>query len=112
MDERVDLSSLDPAAASAAGWERRVRETVARAVELRRQSPLLLQLLAWSRPALGLAAALAVVVWTAALFARSGARAGAEIPQEPAWALAGWAQGGELPSAGDVLALLGGDHEL
>lgn len=106
MDERIDLSALDPSA-DRERWERLVRSVADRAVAARRQSPMLLQLAAWSRPALAAAAVLAIGVWSASALTAGEAREAAA--SDPAYALSGWAEGGELPSAAQALQLLGGE---
>jgi hypothetical protein len=117
-DERIDLSALDPAR-DGKRWDEMVDSVAARALAARRRStggaspgPVALQLVAWARPALALAAALALVVWAAALAAGGAARASAPgtTRTEPAFALSAWAMQDELPSTEDVLETLGGDH--
>jgi len=110
MDDRFDLTPLDPSAADPARWERLVRSTAARAAEARRQSPVLLQLVAWSGPALAAALGLAVLVWTATFVTGSPTQT-ASTTEDPAFSLASWASSGEVPATSDVLDLLGGGHD-
>jgi hypothetical protein len=90
--ERIDLSPLDPAA-DPARWEDVIARTAARAQAARRApGSFLAQLVSWGRPALGLAAALALVVWGASLLGGQPRRAPTRV--DPAATLSRWAEGG------------------
>lgn len=117
-DDRIDLSALDPARNDEARWHAKADAIAARAVSARRRradaSPIAMQLVAWARPALALAAGIALAVWAAALTTGGGAPGtGPESTTarlEPAYALSQWALSDELPPTEDVLQVLGGDH--
>jgi hypothetical protein len=106
MDDRIDLSPLDPSN-DRERWEELVGSIATRAVAARRQSPVLLQLVAWSRPALAVAAGLALAIWGVSAVA-AGDEAAAD--SDPAYALSNLADADELPSASLLLQLLGGEN--
>jgi hypothetical protein len=115
-NEPLDLSALDPAR-DGGRWERRIQETVARAVAARppRPGPLLAALFAWRRPALVLAAACALAVWGAALLggrARgptvTGTAARPAASRDAAYVLSRWAESEERPGTDELLAIMGG----
>jgi hypothetical protein len=87
MDEKIDLSPLDPSR-DRVRWERMVRSVAAQAAP----HPVLLDLLRLARPALAIAAALAILAWVPALFS-----------QREAGSLVEWAS----PSAAELLSLGG-----
>jgi hypothetical protein len=109
----VDLGPLDPAL-DQVRWERLVRSVAARGAAgaaLRRPRNLVLQLAAWARPAMALAAAAALVAWAPTLLRRgvpgtsrpSTASARSTPPGDPAARLAAWAD--DTTSGGDALVL-------
>jgi hypothetical protein len=113
-NERLDLSALDPAR-DGARWERRIRETVTRALAARQPRPaaLLGALFAWRRPALALAAACAALVWGASLVGgqRTPPPAAVTRPapaRDAAGVLSRWADGEEQLGTDELLAVLGG----
>ena len=104
-EERIDFGPLDPAR-DRQRWERLIASTTARALASRRPVSFAVEFLAWARPALAIAAALALLVWTAAVFGRA-ARA---TQPEPAFQLAQWAAQDQLPPTGTIVQVLGGSH--
>ncbi len=99
-DERLDLSPLDPTR-DGARFEAIVRSVAARVVArpMRDASSILL---AWWRPALALAASLALVAWGPALLTL-GAPASNSLSSDPAAAILEWARAGAPSSAAEVL---------
>ena len=103
-NERIDLSSLDPAR-DAAGWETRLSVLSRQARAIRNdRNRLATRLWTWGRPMLAVAAVLAAVTWTLAW------RLGPSPTQveDPAWAVASWAVTEELPPTNELLQTLGG----
>jgi hypothetical protein len=109
-DDRIDLSSLDPSR-DAARWEARIQAVAALAAARRRPS-LERQLLRWARPALALAAGVALAVWATALQTEDPLTGAAALRGESqrTEALMGWAETGKLPGTLDALTLLGGSN--
>jgi hypothetical protein len=101
-EEPIDFSLLDPSC-DPAHWAKLVDSVATRAIGALRPWSVPLQLAAWSRPALALAAAAAAIVWGGAIF---GSRR-PTVYEEPAWAMARWAAEGELPPAWHVIGTLG-----
>lgn len=108
-DEKIDFSALDPAL-DAPRWEQLIDSVAQRALaERARPNPLLLQLSAWGRPALVLAAGLAIAIWCAALV-QGWLRAPATVAaaDDPVHALVTWASDDAIPGSIDPAAVLGG----
>jgi hypothetical protein len=97
-DDRIDFSALDPRA-DRRRWEELVASTTERVIAARRPS-LGLQLRAWARPALAVAAAVMVAVWGGSILATR------ERPADPAMTLLGWAATTAAPSTADILNTL------
>jgi hypothetical protein len=106
-DDPIDFSPLDPAR-DARRWRQLSDEVVAHAVAALRPS-LTLQLVAWLRPAMAGAAAVAVVVWAGSLLADRPARESSR--EQPAWALVGLPTNCQALSAWQVVAALEGDAD-
>lgn len=106
-DERIDLSSLDPSR-DAARWDRLTQSVADRAWKSRqRRITVAHQLLAWARPALAIAATLALIPWIATLVHGQEE----ETPQQdPALVLARWANADERPSPSRILEVFGEHH--
>jgi len=104
-DRKIDFSPLDPAR-DTARWEARIAALTERAVRARPRS-VGDQLALWARPIAALAAAVALVVWGAAV--ALGPRPAAAAP-DPAQALLEWAAADRVPAASDVFATFGGSH--
>lgn len=105
-DGKIDFQALDPSA-DKERWAKMVASVTARALSRRTRS-VPLQLLAWARPVLAMAAALAVVVWVGAALAD---KSRASERPEPAVVLSQWASSEELPSAAHLFDLLGTEHD-
>ena len=98
-DDKLDLSALDPTR-DALRFERMVRAVAAKAMA-QRQDPLDLAV-RWWRPALALAAGLALLAWAPSLF---GARSSTQS-LDPGATLLTWASGAD-PTSADLLATFG-----
>jgi hypothetical protein len=103
-DDRLDLSPLDPTR-DAARFEAIVRSVAARAAArpMRDASSILL---AWWRPALALAASLALVPWGPSLLT-ARTPTSESLSSDPAAAILEWARAGAPSSAAEVLDSLG-----
>lgn len=110
--EKVDLSPLDPAR-NVERWDALVQSVASRALSTHRErSTLSFQVLAWGRPALAAAAALAIVSWALAWSSHGGnARVTADTAQPAAFQLAGWAETGKLPETPQMMSVLGGSND-
>jgi hypothetical protein len=109
-EDRIDLSSLDPAR-DVERWERVIDSIASRAWEARRRRRGVAdQLLAWTRPTLALAAGVALAIWAGALLGGQHSGTVAATEEDAAFALAGWAGGGETPSTSRILQVLGDGH--
>ena len=108
-DERIDLSALDPARDDQ-HWNQLVESVVARSLAARQQ-PLTVghQMLAWARPILAVAAALALAFGIRELLPHQ--RVAHYRPVEPAFVLANWAANNERPDTTRILQVLGGSHD-
>lgn len=102
---KLDLSALDPTR-DALRFERMVRSVAAKAAEerARKADPWSLAVRFW-RPALALAAGLALLAWVPSLVG-SGATAD-QAATDPGTTLLSWASGEGPASAADVLAAFG-----
>jgi hypothetical protein len=106
-DERIDLSSLDPARDSVR-WQHLV-EGVAKQAWAARQRKLTIgfQLVAWARPAFAIAAAFALVsgasVWAAS-------RQPSVSQQDSTTTLVKWAMSDQVPPTTEILEVLGAAH--
>jgi len=111
MDEqKIDLSVVDPSR-DAERWETLVQSVVSRAVAARRRRLTVgYQLLAWARPALAIAAGVALVSWAGRLASPEPNAPVAEAQEDPAIVLAGWASNDERPPATQILRVLGERH--
>jgi hypothetical protein len=108
-DEKLDLSSLDPARDREA-WQRRVDDVIARGVAARRERSLGAQLLALARPAVLLAAAVVLLVWSASWLAPRAAVGTRRATLDPTARLVEWSTSAEPAATSEILATLGGDH--
>ncbi len=106
--EKIDFTALDPARQHTL-WEQRItrvtRLALARQRELRSVPQ---QLITWARPALAMAAALALLIWSSFLFHDPNPQAKST---DPAYLLSHWALSDEVPSPTEVLTVLGGEHD-
>jgi hypothetical protein len=101
-NDKIDFAALDPSR-DGRRWEEMVASIAQRAAR-RRPRSIPGQLSAWARPALAAAAALALLVWTAAFV--SG-RAVDET--DPTALLSQWAMTDEVPAPATIIEVLGGD---
>ena len=102
-DDKIDFGALDPSR-DRDRWEGLVGHVVARATARRRRPTLGGEIRAWGRPALALAAVLALVVWLAGSW-----RGESTVARQPAASLSEWAMNDEVPSATTILEVLGDD---
>ena len=104
-DGKIDFSVIDPRR-DPDRWNRQVEATVARALARRQGGAFTFALLGWARPALLVAASVALVAWCGASVRQSetAERRGSE---DAAWVLTRWAVTGEEPSVASMLEVLG-----
>lgn len=108
-DGRLDLSALDPTR-DALRFERMARSVAAKAVERRKLADPLGEVVRWWRPALALAATLALVFWAPSLLGSSTSSSSTSdeaASVDPSTTLLTWASGEGPSSAADVLATFG-----
>jgi hypothetical protein len=91
-DDRIDFAALDPAR-DRVRWERMMGDVATRALARRRRG-VGAQLGAWARPALALAACVALFVWGAVVV--RGPRPG-PVSTDAAYELVGWARADHVP---------------
>lgn len=117
--DKIDFSALDPSR-DAERWEACIQRVSEAALARRRPTPALSdQLLAWLRPAMVLAAFLALLVWGVALIgpgAVEPGRRGSSVWTEarstaPALLVARWAAEDARPAPIEVLSAFGGHHD-
>jgi hypothetical protein len=109
-DDKVDLSSLDPTV-DEQRWDRLVGSIAHRAWSAnKRRLTVPLQLVTWARPALAVAACLALVPWGASLLQDDESQQTVASQQDPAYVLARWAAEGEQPPPSEILQVLGDSH--
>ena len=111
MDEhKIDLSVIDPSR-DGPRWERLVQSVAARALGAhRRRLTVGFQLLAWGRPALAIAASVALVSWAGSLVAPKRGTPATQKQEDPAIVLAQWAGSDERPAPSQILRVLGEPH--
>jgi hypothetical protein len=109
--EKIDLSSLDPAG-DREHWEGLIASVASRAwAARRRRHGVVDQLFVWARPALALAATVALGIWVGALLSAHRPGATAASVQDPAFTLARWATADENPPTASILEVLGEGHD-
>ncbi|MGD0837177.1 MAG: hypothetical protein ABSB49_11105 [Polyangia bacterium] len=102
--EAIDFSALDPSR-DELRWTRSIAGIVESALaERRRRLSVRQQLLGWARPALSIAAALCLAVWTAGYFSYSTRQAVALSPV--AIAITTWAANHQVPEPSELLGVL------
>ena len=104
-DDRIDLGPLDPAR-DPQRWAGMVNSVVARARARRAAASIPGQIVAWARPTLFVAAALASILWVRPLLRGSATTAASA---DPACVLADWAVNDEMPATTRILEILGGN---
>jgi hypothetical protein len=110
MNDKIDLSSLDPTVDSER-WNRLVESVTARALAARGQLTLASQLLEWARPTLAVAASVAMVAWWGASFRAPEAMPVGHLQKEAPWILTRWAVSGEEPPVASMLEVLGAGQQ-
>lgn len=107
-DRKIDFSGIDPKR-DPERWSRQVDATVVRALARRRSGSFAFTLLEWARPALLVAASVAVVTWCGVSVRQNTTeRRG---PDDAAWILTRWAVTGEEPSVASMLEVLGAEPQ-
>ena len=111
-EEHIDLGPLAPWP-DRDGFESIVQLVTKRAVESRNQRVSnTFQLNALVKPALALAASVAIVVWIAAFATGKQAEDERVRPKkDPAFELASWAMTDAVPSTSEIIQVLGGSNE-
>lgn len=111
-DRRFDFSSIDPSR-DRVSWEQKISTIATRAAAaVRVPWTVSAQLAAWLRPALALAAGVAVVLWLAVPLTAPSSTSSVRARQlDPAVALERWALGEVNHSVWTQLETLGVDHE-
>jgi len=104
-DSKIDLSALDPTR-DRLRFERLVRSVAARAAERRAPDSLSVIVRNW-RPALALAACLAVAIWAPAALRSSDTPSATPQTKDPAALLLTWASSGVPSRADEILQSLG-----
>jgi hypothetical protein len=108
-DEKIDFSFLDPSR-NTTRFDALVEDVVLRAFAARKGPATVSdQLLAWWRPALAAAAALAIIVWIAAMSPSGSRDRGARRESDGDAAFVQWALGERSSSAWEDVARAGGD---
>lgn len=108
--DKIDFSSLDPAR-DPARFDQMIQSVASRALEAHSR-PLTIseQMGRWIRPALAMAAALAIVIWGAALLSNGAQSSTTQQKTDPAYVLSEWASSQERPSTSRIVQVLGGSH--
>ena len=107
-NQKIDFSVIDPKR-DPERWNRQVEATVARALARRREVAFAFTLLEWARPALLVAAGMALVTWCGATVTQSSQAERRETETESPWILTRWAVTGEEPSVASMLEVLGSE---
>lgn len=105
----MDFSVIDPKRDSDR-WNQQVEATVARALARRQGRVFTFTLLEWARPALLVAASIALVTWCGAAEQQRRTTEQRES-DDAAWVLTHWAVTGEEPSVASMLEVLGAEPQ-
>lgn len=108
-DSKIDFSVIDPQR-DPHRWNRQVEATVARALERRRGGAFTFTVLEWAKPALLVAAGLALVTWCG-VGVRQRTSPDQQRSDDAAWVLTRWAVTGEEPSVASMLEVLGAEPQ-
>ena len=108
-DHKLDFSVLDPHR-DAERFNRMVDATLERALSRRRGGTFAFTLLEWARPALLVAASIALVSWCS-VSVRQGKLPEPQRADDAAWVLTRWAVTGEQPSVASMLEVLGAEPQ-
>jgi hypothetical protein len=107
-DRKIDFSAIDPQR-DPDRYNRQVEATAARALARRKGTAFTFTLLASARPALLVAASVALVTWCGVTVRNdSTTENGAD---DAAWVLTRWAVTGEEPSVASMLEVLGAEPQ-
>ena len=104
-DHKIDFSVIDPKR-DPDRWNRQVDATVARALARRQTGAFAFTLLESARPALLVAASMALVTWCGVTVRESRQTEQGGTDEAP-WILTRWAVTGEEPSVSSMLEVLG-----
>ena len=107
-DDKLDLSPLDPEQ-DEERWEALVTSITRRAVAARERRGLFGEMLTMSRPALALAAGVAIIVWMGAISMRHAEHAPSR--EDRVMTLLSWANAPTMPEPSEILATFGGNHD-
>jgi hypothetical protein len=106
--EKIDLSPLDPTR-DQGRWNDLISAIARRGVEARRRRmSVTYQLLAWARPAVAMAAAVALIVAVGASASRYQSKTNARPAVKPTLILTVWAATNQPPSTATMIEVLGG----
>lgn len=106
--EKIDLSPLDPTK-DQGRWNDLISTIARRAIEARRRRMSVpYQLLAWARPAVAMAAAIALIVVAGASVSRYQSQTNSSHTVEPTFMLTVWAATNQPPSTATMIEVLGG----
>jgi len=108
-DRKIDFSVIDPKR-DPDRWNRMVDATVQRALAQRQGNAFAVTLLEWARPALLVAAGMALVSWCG-VTVRQKEMVEQRGTDEAAWVLTRWAVTGEEPSVASMLVVLGAEPQ-
>jgi hypothetical protein len=108
-DSKIDFSVIDPQR-DPNRWNRQVDATVARALARRQKGAFTFAVLEWARPALLVAASVALVTWCG-VTVRQSKRTDHQMSDDAAWILTRWAVTGEEPSVASMLEVLGAEPQ-
>ena len=110
-DERINLEPLSPWPDNG-DFESIVQSVAKRAIANRRdRSSYTFQLKSLVKPALALAASVAIVVWIGALAQGKSDEEVVRAKKDPAFELASWAASGTVPPTSEIIRVLGGSDE-
>jgi hypothetical protein len=107
-DGKVDFSVIDPQR-DPARWNRKVETTAARAIARKQGGVLARTLLECARPALLVAASIALATWYGGSVRQS--QRPSRGSDDAAWMLTRWAVTGEQPSVASMLEVLGAEPQ-
>lgn len=108
-DGKIDFSLVDPKK-DPFHWEMMVQGVLKRVEESKVSLTLLGQLVYWAKPALVMAAAVALLCMLGAVAIDTTGEASGVTSQSPAVALSSWASGESLPGTAQILTILGENH--
>jgi anti-sigma-K factor RskA len=107
-DQPIDFSSIDPKR-NRARWESMVHSVLERAEATQKRVQFWHQLVSWTKPALAVAAAVAMLCLIGVVITHHGS-VHQTSQVEPALVVASWAAGEEMPNTASILRVLGEDY--